>query len=131
MPESLPPIPQICAICQSHHGEIKQTIPLCEACRGKHVKLAVPKFLKIFAVLVGIVFLYVAVRSPRELMAAITWDRGDTAWDAKNYGEAVRQYELALQYYPQSPSVWGRIGRSARANGDTPNLTRQSKHWGS
>ena len=118
MQDGLPPIPIICAICQSPRGEVQHTLPLCTACREKHLKFVLPTFLKIGAALVGLVLLCTAVRLPSELEASIVWDRGQAAWDAKNYAEAEKEYKAALEYFPQSSSILGKVARAARASGD-------------
>lgn len=119
MPDGLPPIPQPCAICGALQAEVRQSMLLCSVCREKHSQLVIPRFLQVSAIFIGVILLFTIVRLPRELGAAITWDRGDAAWDTKRYAEAERQYEATLQYYPESPSVLARVARAARANGDT------------
>jgi hypothetical protein len=93
-------------------------------CHDKHVKLTVPKFLKVFGILIGLVLLYTAVRLPDELAASIVWDRAQAAWDRKDYAEAEREYQATLHYFPNSVSVLGKVARAADANGDTVEFGR-------
>ncbi len=118
MVEGLPPIPCVCAICKSHEAEIKETAPLCSGCRDQLTKLAVPLWLKIAAVCVGVVVLYTAVRLPWVLGASIAWDKGQAALDAHDYPKAEMFYEQTLKYYPDDPSIWGQLARAAEEGGD-------------
>jgi tetratricopeptide (TPR) repeat protein len=118
MPDTLPPIPVLCAACKAPQATVQETMPLCVVCRDKHSRLNIPTFLKIGATLIAIVLIYTAVRLPREVEASIAWDRGEAASDTKNYTEAERDYEAALRYFPQSTVVLGRLAIAAHANGD-------------
>lgn len=118
MSEVLPPIPCVCVICRSPQGEIKQTAPLCSGCREQLTKFRIPSWLKVTAICITLIVLYTAIRLPRVIMASIVWDKGQAAWDAHNYRKAETYYEATLNYYPNNPSILGRLASAADKGGD-------------
>jgi tetratricopeptide (TPR) repeat protein len=103
---------------------VQQSLPLCDTCRDRFLKLSIPRPLRIGAILIVLVLLYTAIRSPWELAAAIAWDRGQVAWDEKKYAEAESDYKAALNYFPHSTSVLGKVARAAQASGDNAEFGR-------
>jgi predicted TPR repeat methyltransferase len=68
--------------------------------------------------IIGFFVVFAAFRLPRELSAAIAFDRGETAESKHDYKNAAANYEQTLAFYPKATLVWERMAVAANRSGD-------------
>jgi hypothetical protein len=110
--------PVVCAGCKSPQVVAGFNTPLCQPCRDTLVKRPLPIWLRVVIGIIGLIVIFSATRLPRELRAAIAFDRGETADSKKDYLMAEGEYKAALDVYPDSNDIIGNLAVSAYRAGD-------------
>jgi hypothetical protein len=77
-----------------------------------------PAWIKIIVILVGLVFLYALARTPRSLLAAIAFERGQRAEAGGNFATAASEYARAAEIFPNSTLAVARRGIAEYRAGD-------------
>jgi len=93
------PVPS-CANCGKTRVELIPPTGLCNDCREKFIKFPVPLAIKLFAVLVVGAMVFAAFRVPKNISAAVHYNRGRKEIRERHYLSAQRDLVLSLQYAP-------------------------------
>lgn len=99
----------ICSNCGNSPVVEGYSIPLCQECRQYFTKFPVPKWIKIFAVVILFFMTYSLVSFPKSLNAGIAYERGLRAEGEKKYMTDVREYKKAVEIFPDSFIANGKL----------------------
>lgn len=105
--EETPSIPQnpefdekLCANCQSFPYEGNHPINLCNTCRTSLIKYPIPKWIRVFAVvLIGVIFVSL-VRTQLYISAAVSLGKSEKAIENKAYLTAQKELIAVLSKFP-------------------------------
>lgn len=84
-----------------------------------------PMGLRWLARVVMILFLLSAIRLPREIETDIWTNRGDTAFESRNYSAAIACYDKAREFSPNSSLLESRLKDVAEDRKDPGSVDRK------
>ncbi|MBI5361183.1 MAG: hypothetical protein HZA48_11455 [Planctomycetes bacterium] len=113
----------ICVNCKKAPPEHGYITPLCIDCRDALSKRFVPAWIKAVASVITIVFIFALTRFPVTIDAAIAFERGKNAEKASMYRTAVREYEKAIERFPDSTQIITRLYAAYWRNNDISKAT--------
>ena len=99
----------ICSSCGRSPVVEGYSIPLCQECRQHFTRFPIPKWIKVFAVVILFFMTYSLVSFPKSLNAGIAYERGLRAEGEKKYMTAAREYEKAAEIFPASFIANGKL----------------------
>lgn len=99
----------ICSSCGRSPVVEGYSIPLCQECRQHFTRFPIPKWIKVFAVVILFFMTYSLVSFPKSLKAGIAYERGLRAEGEKKYMTAAREYEKAAEIFPDSFIANGKL----------------------
>jgi hypothetical protein len=100
------PIPEgACQNCGKPDTEPGYELPLCVECRDRLVDRGLPLWVKGFFGLVILVFLGGIIALPGTLKAGIAYERGQRAYEAGQFAQAIPELKVAASRFPGSVKV--------------------------
>jgi tetratricopeptide (TPR) repeat protein len=110
----------LCVNCQAYPYEDGHAINLCSSCRNELINYPIPKWIKIFAiVLVGVIVVSL-VRTQFYISAAINLGKGEKAIESKNYVTAQNELSKVVSEFPNDFTSNGNLLIAASYNLDFP-----------
>lgn len=100
---------QTCANCGESPVVEGYSIPLCYRCREHLIKYPVPVPVKIFALIVLLVFTFSMLSFPKSLKAGIAYERGLRAESEKKFIRAANEYQKVVEIFPNSFIACGKL----------------------
>jgi tetratricopeptide (TPR) repeat protein len=108
-----------CKICSIPNIEEAYSFPLCWDCRHRLSRREFPRVIKLVCALVLMAVVYAGTYYPETLRATAAYQSGQRAERAGNFGQAIKEYQTALESYPESPLALTHLGTSYYRNGNT------------
>jgi tetratricopeptide (TPR) repeat protein len=78
---------------------------LCESCRNSYIKFPIPKGVKLFAIGIGLIFLFSIYKIPKDIGLGIHLDKGNTALEDKRYLTAEKELQKVVDKVPDDLEV--------------------------
>lgn len=94
-----------CEVCGSEKVEEGYAMSLCNECRDKLSKRPIPIQVKLAALILVFIIIFSFVKSPGNILGGIEYERGLRADASGKYMTAMRHFENAKEYYPDSDKV--------------------------
>lgn len=83
-------------------------MPLCQGCRSQLATIPFPLWIKLIAAVVFGMVLFSSYSVPASLAARLAFERGFNAERSGKYAEAINQYQIAQQHFPESTKILSR-----------------------
>lgn len=90
----------LCVNCQVNPFEAGHPINLCASCRTSLINYPIPKWIKIFAICLGVVIVVSIIRTQFYISAAIDLGKSEKAIENKEYLTAKRELAKVLKKFP-------------------------------
>ena len=100
LPEERSQEPKGCAGCNHPVIEHGYPTPLCRDCRDNFIKFPIPRVIKLFGAVLGIILLYAMSGVPKNLATGIHYERGKEAIEKENYFTAQRELTTVIDKAP-------------------------------
>lgn len=85
------------------------SIPLCQECRQRFTKYPIPTAIKIFSAIIIAIMTFSLFSFPESLKAGIAFERGLRAETGKKFITAAKEYEKAVEIFPNSFIACGKL----------------------
>ena len=92
----------VCRSCGSSPVVEGYSIPLCHECRQYFTKFPIPKWIKVFSVILLAIMTFSLASFPMSLNAGIAYKRGLRAESNRKYMTAAHEYEKAVEIFPNA-----------------------------
>lgn len=107
-----------CRNCGSYDVEEGYKLELCHECRNKLAKRPVPIKIKLFFILIIIMFLASLIKLPKTLNVAVEYQRGEKAEKNLKYITAMKHFEKVSKEFPNFDKGLAKLYKAYYMNGE-------------